>query len=243
MLAFLAQSCYNAITGSVWSCSPHWLTISHRPTYLAYFGAATIRMCGVLSYMKIMDYAREIKSRLTMPEMMLHYGFELDRAGFCKCPLHSEKSGSFKAYPGDRGFSCFGCGAHGSVIDFVMLYFGLSFKDALVKINEDFSLGLPIGEKLDRRTQLEMNKSAFDRKRKIEAEKKRREQIENDYWTAFDEWKRLDDNKRNYAPKTPTEPLHPLFVEAIKNISGAEYNLSCAEIARYEYEKRNSHDS
>ena len=239
MLAFLAQSCYNAITGSVWSCSPHWLTISHRPTYLAYFGAATIRMCGVLSYMKIMDYAREIKSRLTMPEMMLHYGFELDRSGFCKCPLHSEKSGSFKAYPGDRGFSCFGCGAHGSVIDFVMLYFGLSFKDALVKINEDFSLGLPIGEKLDRRKQLEINKASFERKRKIEAEKKRREQIENAYWTAFDEWKRLDDNKRNYAPKTPTEPLHPLFVEALKNIDGAEYNLSCAEIARYEYENRN----
>ena len=193
--------------------------------------------------MKIMDYAREIKSRLTMPEMMLHYGFELDRAGFCKCPLHSEKSGSFKAYPGDRGFSCFGCGAHGSVIDFVMLYFGLSFKDALVKINEDFSLGLPIGEKLDRRKQLEINKASFERKRKIEAEKKRREQIENAYWTAFDEWKRLDDNRRNYAPKTPTEPLHPLFVEALKNIAGAEYNLSCAEIARYEYEKRNSHDS
>ena len=200
-------------------------------------------MCGVLSYRKIMDYAREIKSRLTMPEMMSHYGFELDRSGFCKCPLHSEKSGSFKAYPGDRGFSCFGCGAHGSVIDFVMLYFGLSFKDALVKINEDFSLGLPIGEKLDRRKQLEMNKSAFERKRKIEAEKKRREQIESDYWSAFDEWKRLDDNKRNYAPKTPTEPLHPLFVEALKNIAGAEYNLSCAEIERYEYEKRNSHDS
>ena len=193
--------------------------------------------------MKIMDYAREIKSRLTMPEMMLHYGFELDRAGFCKCPLHSEKSGSFKAYPGDRGFSCFGCGAHGSVIDFVMLYFGLSFKDALVKINEDFSLGLPIGEKLDRRKQLEINKASFERKRKIEAEKKRREQIENACWAAFDEWKRLDDNKRNYAPKKPTEPFHPLFVEALKNIDGAEYNLSCAEIARYDYEKRNSHDS
>ena len=243
MLAFLALLCYNAITGSVWSSSPRLPTISHRPTILACFGAATTRMCEDLSYMKIMDYAREIKSRLTMPEMMLHYGFELDRAGFCKCPLHSEKSGSFKAYPGDRGFSCFGCGAHGSVIDFVMLYFGLSFKDALVKINEDFSIGLPIGEKLDRRKQLEMNKSAFERKRKIEAEKKRREQIENDYWAAFDEWKRLDDNRRNYAPKSPTDPIHPLFVEALKNIDGAEYNLSCAEIARYEYEKRNSHDS
>ena len=148
-----------------------------------------------------------------------------------------------KVYKGNGGYHCFGCGAHGSIIDFVMQYFGLNFQDSISKLNDDFSLGLPIGKKIDRRTHLEMNKAAFDRKRKIEAEKKRREQIESAYWTAFDEWKRLDDNKRNYAPKTSTEPLHPLFVEALKNISGAEYNLSCAEIARYEYEKRNSHDS
>ena len=124
-----------------------------------------------------------------------------------------------------------------------MRYFGLDFQSAISKLNDDFRLGLPIGKKIDRRTQLEMNKSAFERKRKIESEKKRREQIENAYWAAFDEWKRLDDNRRNYAPKTPTDPLHPLFVEALKNIAGAEYILSCAEIARYEYEKRNSHDS
>lgn len=124
-----------------------------------------------------------------------------------------------------------------------MQYFSLDFMKAISKLNDDFNLGLPIGKKIDRRTQLEMNKASFERKRKIEAEKKRREQIENDYWEAFDEWKRLDDNRRNYAPKTPSEPLHHLFVDALKNIDGAEYNLSCAEIARYEYEKRNSHDS
>ena len=178
-----------------------------------------------------------------MPEMMGRYGFELDRSGFCRCPFHQERSASFKAYPGTRGFYCFGCGAHGSVIDFVMQYFGLNFQDAIAKINTDFSLGLPIGEKLDRRKQLEMQRQAFLRKREMNAKKAEQERLENAYWAAFDEWKRLDDNKRNYAPKTPTEPLHPLFVEAIKNISGAEYNLSCAEIARYEYEKRNSHDS
>ena len=190
-----------------------------------------------------MDYANEIKSRVSMPEMMGRYGFELDRSGFCKCPLHGEKTGSFKAYSGNRGFYCFGCGAHGSVIDFVMLYFGVSFKDALVKINEDFSLGLPIGEKIDRRKQLEINRQAFIRKREINAKKAEQERLENAYWEAFDEWKRLDDNKRDYAPKTSTEPLHPLFVEALKNISSAEYNLSCTEIARYEYEKRDSRDS
>ena len=190
-----------------------------------------------------MNFADEIKQRVSMIEMLQHYGIETNRSNFCRCPFHQEKSASFKAYPGNRGFSCFGCGAHGSVIDFVMLYFGLSFKDALVKINEDFSLGLPIGEKLDRRKQLEMQRQAFLRKREMNAKKAEQERMENAYWEAFDEWKRLDDNKRNYAPKTPTEPLHPLFVEALKNIAGAEYKLSCAEIARYEYEKRDSRNS
>lgn len=190
-----------------------------------------------------MDYAEKIKSMVSMPEMMEHYGFRLDKAGFCKCPFHSERSASFKAYPGQRGYYCFGCGAHGSVIDFVMLYFGLSFKDALAKINEDFSIGLPIGEKLDRRKQLEMNRQAFMRKRAVDAEKAEQERFENAYWSAFEEWKRLDENKRKYAPDTPTEPINPLFVEALKNISGAEYRLECAEIARYEHERRNRCDS
>ena len=121
-----------------------------------------------------------------------------------------------------------------------MKFFGLSFGDAIKKINEDFSLGLPIGEKLDRRKQLEMNRQAFMRKRNVESEKAERERLENAYWTAFDEWKRLDTNKRKYAPETQTEPLHPLFVEALKNISGAEYLLECAEIARYEHERRDN---
>ena len=237
MLAFLAQSCYNAITGSVWSSSPRWLTISHRPTILACFGAATTRMCEDLSYRKIMNYADEIKSRLTMQQVLDYYGIERNRANRIRCVLHNGQD--FNCGIKDHYIHCFVCGQSADVIKFVQVYFCLDFQSAISKLNDDFKLGLPIGKKIDRRTQLEINKAAFERKRKIEAEKKRREQIENAYWAAFDEWKRLDDNKRNYSPKSPTEPLHPLFVEALKNIAGAEYNLSCAEIARYEYENRN----
>ena len=191
----------------------------------------------------IMDYASEIKSRLTTKEVFLHYGFEPNRMGEICCPFHSEKTPSLKIYDGDRGWTCFGCHKGGDAINFVREYFGLNFKDAIAKINTDFFLGLPIGHKIDRRKQLEMGRIAFERKRKAEQQQKERQQIDDDYWTAFEEWKRLDDNKRNYAPKSPTEPLHPLFVEALKNIAGAEYNLSCAEIARCEYENRNSRDS
>lgn len=190
-----------------------------------------------------MNFADEIKQRVSMVDLLPYYGIEMDRANFCKCPFHQEKSASFKAYAGDRGYYCYGCHTSGSVIDFVMQYFRIPFGDAIKKINEDFSLGLPIGEKLDRRKQLEMQKQAFLRKRETNARKAKQEELKKAYWVAFEEWKRLDDNSRNYAPKSPTEPLHPLFVEALKNIAGAEYNLSCAEIARYEYENRNSHNS
>lgn len=191
-----------------------------------------------------MNFADEIKQRVTARELFQFYGFEINRGGFCKSPFSSnDKTPSLKVYDGWRGWHDFSSGNGGSVIDFVMQYFGLNFQDAIAKINTDFSLGLPIGEKLDRRKQLEMNRQAFMRKQELEAEKTEQERIENAYWTAFREWKRLDDNKRNFAPKTPTEPLHPLFVEALKNISGAEYRLECAEIARYEHERRNSRDS
>ena len=195
---------------------------------------------GFVIQKNIMNYADEIKSRLKMPEVLRYYGFDIKR-GRIPCPIHrgSDRNCGVK----EEYIHCFVCGATVDVVGFEMQYFNLDFMKAISKLNDDFRLGLPIGKKIDRRTQLEMNKAAFERKRKIESEKKRREQIENDYWAAFDEWKRLDDNRRNYAPKTPTEQLHPLFVEALKNIDGAEYNLSCAEIARYEYEKRNSRDS
>ena len=188
-----------------------------------------------------MNYANEIKSRLTMPQVLEYYGFKINRSKRIPCPLHNGDDANCGVK--EHYIHCFVCGESADVIKFVQVYFGLDFQSAISKLNDDFRLGLPIGKKIDRRTQLEINKAAFERKRKIEAEKKRREQIENDYWSAFDEWKRLDDNRRNYAPKLPTEPLHPLFVEALKNIDGAEYRLECAEIARYEYEKRNSHDS
>ena len=85
-----------------------------------------------------MNFADEIKQSVSMIEMLQHYGIETNRSNFCRCPFHQEKSASFKAYPGSRGFYCYGCNESGSVIDFVMKFFGLSFGDAIKKINEDF---------------------------------------------------------------------------------------------------------
>ena len=176
-----------------------------------------------------------------MPQVLDHYGIERNRANRIRCVLHNGQD--FNCGIKDHYIHCFVCGQSADAIKFVQVYFGLDFQSAISKLNDDFCLGLPIGQRIDRRKQIEMGRIAFERKRKAEQQQKERQQIEDDYWASFDEWKRLDDNRRNYAPKSHTEPLHPLFVEALKNIAGAEYRLSCAEIARYEYENRNSSNS
>src|SRR5579863_8360746 len=46
------------------------------------------------------------------------------------CPFHTEKSPSFRVYP-DNHFYCFGCGAHGDAIGFVMRQANLDFLEAV----------------------------------------------------------------------------------------------------------------
>lgn len=87
-----------------------------------------------------MIFAKDIKERLSIREVLEGYGMKFNNKGFALCPFHDEKTASL-ALKGDR-FYCFGCGESGDLIDFVKKYFGLSFHDALKKINDDFSLDL-----------------------------------------------------------------------------------------------------
>jgi DNA primase len=59
------------------------------------------------------------------------------------CPFHKEKTPSFTLNE-DKGFyHCFGCGAHGSVIDFVMQTEGLSFPEAVERLAADAGMEIP----------------------------------------------------------------------------------------------------
>ena len=151
------------------------------------------------------------------------------------CPFHSEKTPSLKIYDGDRGWTCFGCHKGGDLISFVREYFGLTFTDAIIKINTDFFLGLPIGERISLRQRREMEHRQRERQEERNREQSERERLEGEYWAAFDFWKRCDTNKREYAPKSPNEDFHPLFVEAVKNIDRAVYELSVAEMRLKDY--------
>lgn len=85
-------------------------------------------------------------------------GERVNQSGFCRCPLHDEKTGSMKLYHGDRGFYCFGCQNGGDVINLTMMLTGLRFKAACQKLSDDFHLGLEIDRPLtyDQRRELEV---------------------------------------------------------------------------------------
>ena len=180
-----------------------------------------------------MDYASEIKSRLTMPQVLGYCGFTINRAKRIPCPLHNGTDANCGVK--EHYIHCFVCGESADVIKFTMRHFGLDFQSAISKLNEDFCLGLPIGQRLSLRQLREMEHRQMERKEERNREQRELERLEGEYWAAFDLWQKYDTNKREYAPKSPSEDFHPLFVEAVKNIDRAAYELSVAEMRLKDY--------
>jgi len=59
------------------------------------------------------------------------------------CPFHNEKSPSFTVSPTKQFYHCFGCGAHGTAIGFLMEYQGLSFVDAIHELAKSVGMTVP----------------------------------------------------------------------------------------------------
>ena len=59
------------------------------------------------------------------------------------CPFHSEKSPSFTVSPAKQFYHCFGCGAHGSAIGFLMEYSGLPYPEAIEELARQAGMTVP----------------------------------------------------------------------------------------------------
>ncbi|HEY1589132.1 MAG TPA: DNA primase [Rhodanobacter sp.] len=59
------------------------------------------------------------------------------------CPFHNERSPSFYVSPAKQFFHCFGCGAHGSAVKFLMDYERLEFPDAVEELAQTVGLKVP----------------------------------------------------------------------------------------------------
>ena len=171
--------------------------------------------------------AEQIKIKVKMPELLSNYGFGLKNGNRIPCPFHNGKDlncGVKKDY-----IHCFVCGESADQIRFVQKYFGLSFSDSVAKINEDFSLGLTIDEKIDKRKQIEISKKTFLRKKEQKQKEDEKERLLNAWLDAQQEVVRFQKNIKLYKPKQTCQELHPLFSEAISNIEFAKYKLQRAE--------------
>jgi len=59
------------------------------------------------------------------------------------CPFHAEKSPSFTVSPSKQFYHCFGCGAHGDAIRFLVEHNGMSFIDAVKDLAQQVGMTVP----------------------------------------------------------------------------------------------------
>ncbi|HET6514584.1 MAG TPA: DNA primase [Thermodesulfovibrionales bacterium] len=86
----------------------------------------------------------EIRARLDIVDIISDY-LELRRSGQNYkglCPFHSEKTPSFMVSPEKQIFHCFGCGAGGNSVTFIMKYENLSFPEALKHLAKKAGISL-----------------------------------------------------------------------------------------------------
>ena len=167
-----------------------------------------------------MDMAADIRRMLTAQQVAEFYGFQVGRSGFIKCPFHAnDNTASLKLYDGEGGFHCFACGAHGSVIDFVMRLFDLNFRQAVLRINADFHLGLT-SSKPDRAAR----SAALEARRE---EQRRKDQAEENFRYMASELHYWKDVLEVFPPVRQDDSAwyHPLYVEAVKRLPYIEYWL------------------
>lgn len=91
----------------------------------------------------MVDYAEIIKRLVPMQDVAERYTGEPIRFNRMRCPIHHGKDRNLRIYP--KSYYCWVCHAAGDQIQFVQSVLGLSFQDAMQRINADFGLGLPIG--------------------------------------------------------------------------------------------------
>lgn len=141
----------------------------------------------------------ELRARITLSDVIRKH-VRLTRAGRefkgC-CPFHNEKTPSFYVNDDKQFYHCFGCGAHGSVIDYVMRHDNLSFPETIEVLAQQVGMQVP----------------------KSSPEDVARAQKEKSLYTLMDDAaKWMEDQLRNPASKTaydyirergvPEEVLH-----------------------------------
>ena len=154
-----------------------------------------------------------IKAAVSPADAPERYGLTASPGGMTCCPFHDDHEPSLMLY--HDHYHCFGCSAHGDVIDFTAALFDLSFHEAVDKLACDFGI-----------TTQDTGQESQDTGQKTEISGKA-QRSQNREWLCFsallEDLDLLQRWKQDYAPKTPDEPVDDRYVTACQKESVIEY--------------------
>ena len=157
-----------------------------------------------------MNLFESVKAAVTVRQAAEHYGLEVNRGNMVCCPFHNDRIPSMKL--NEDYFYCFGCGAHGDVIDLVARLFGLSSYEAAQKLAQDFGIGPDKPP-----AAIALPKPERPLLKAYRQEEARCLRVLCDYLHLLESW------KVRHAPKTPEDVLDDRFVEACQMLDYVEY--------------------
>ena len=148
----------------------------------------------------------QVKMAVTVRQLLEHNGIRINRQGFCVCPLHGDRDASLKVYGGERGWTCYGCHKGGDVINMAKELYGVNLSGAIRRLNDEFSLNLPLDEKVNVKDRFLFKAGQIRRESDREREEHRKELLEKEYWDTYDMWMFLDRCVRELEPERDGEP-------------------------------------
>ena len=156
-----------------------------------------------------MTIFEKVKSSVTPKDVARQYGLQANRSNMICCPFHDDKHPSMKL--NDDYFYCFGCSAHGDVIDFVSALFEIPPIDAVQKLTEDF--GIDMCTNIDKAPA----KPKYPRIKEFRENELYCFRVLCDYLHILEEW------KIKHAPKAPSNEIDDRFTEACQMLDYIEY--------------------
>ena len=165
----------------------------------------------------MVDYAGIIKSSISMPDVAERYTGQRIVRNRIRCPIHHGSDLNMRIY--GKSYYCWVCHAAGDQIQFVQSVLGLSFQDAMKRLNEDFNLHLPIGEKPEERDKTRL--SELNRRNAARMFQERMEQIDTDIDGMHQAnlaglLHIVEQICRTERPKTPWDEWNPAWCEAMR---------------------------
>ena len=98
------------------------------------------------------DFINSLLEKANIVDVIGNY-IKLEKKGndyWARCPFHSEKTSSFSVSENKQFYYCFGCGAHGNAIGFVMDYSNKTYPEAIETIANSLGMDIPRDKESDK---------------------------------------------------------------------------------------------